>query len=135
MAYYKSKALQQREQLNRWRSEVMGSKERLENEYGHEISTESARSLLRSIFEPTWRERVEDWYYMHINYHWVVWIGDYHDDCHNFEQKLARILRFNNSNGSMGWCGREECPAYPTYEEKKEQAKQRLIAGIRSKGQ
>ena len=53
--------------------------------------------MIRRMLMPTFTERLEDWYMMHIHYHWVVWFEGYHDECNNFEQRLAKAVSpFNN---------------------------------------
>ena len=55
---------------------------------------EYARNLLRRIFEPTWREQVDDFYVNYILRRWVIWFGDYTDDF-TLEQRIAQRLPWN----------------------------------------
>ena len=48
--------------------------------------------MIRRMMMPTFTERLEDWYLLHIQYHWVVWFEGFHDDCENFEQRLAKSI-------------------------------------------
>ena len=70
-----------------------------------QITNQQVRTFMKRMFEPTWMERLEDWYLKHIQYHWVVWFGGYHDDCNNFEQRLAIKLGRYIEIG----CGQEHC--------------------------
>lgn len=55
---------------------------------------EYTRNLLRRMFEPTWREQVDDFYVNYILRRWVIWFGDYTDDF-TLEQRIAQRLPWN----------------------------------------
>ena len=59
-----------------------------------------ARNLLRQMFEPTWRERLDDLWTGHVMYHWLVWFGDF-TDTYSLEQRLAQRLPWNRDRFAL----------------------------------
>lgn len=53
-----------------------------------------AKEFTRRTFAPTWREKLNDIWVGHIEYHWLVWFGDF-TDTYNWEQRLAQRLPWN----------------------------------------